>query len=90
MPADDGLRLHDHERLDPPRPDARERDPEGAIDGNEKRSLPLPAQNGKLLSQGEILGDEARPRSEGRAERRASRPSAEVLFTITGPTPTFW
>jgi hypothetical protein len=61
--------LYDREHLRPSRPD----DPESAIDRSELRTLPLTPQDRELLPEREVLGDEARPRSEGGAERADDR-----------------
>ena len=68
MPTDHRIRLHNREALRPPRPDAREQNPEGA-NRSKLRTLPLPTKDRELLPQSEILGDEARLRSERGSDR---------------------
>jgi hypothetical protein len=73
MPADDGLRLHEHEGVRPPRPRAREHDPERAVDGAQPRSWRGATKNGELLPQSEVLRDEARAGPKGGHEGRGDR-----------------
>ena len=73
MPADHGLGLHDCEVLRPSRPDTGEHNPERTIDRSEVRPFRIPTEEGELLPEREVLGDQARSRPEGRAERANDR-----------------
>lgn len=76
MPRDDGLGLHDGERTRPLRPDAREHEPEGAIDGKEVRARLLASQHRELLAQREVLRDDPGPRPLSHRRERAAAGSA--------------
>ncbi len=55
MPANNRLRLDDHQDLPPTRPQARQDDPEKAIGHPKRWPGSLPIEGGKLLSQGKVL-----------------------------------
>ncbi len=55
VPADNGLWLHDDEGPSPVPPDPRQEDPEQAIGFRQSRSLGGTLQDGKLLSESQIL-----------------------------------
>jgi hypothetical protein len=63
VPADHSGWLHDRERVGPSRPNPREHDPERSVDRTHLRPGRLAPQDGELLAQREVLGDEARPRA---------------------------
>ena len=69
VPRDHGRRLHDRERVGPSRPDARDDDPEGAVDRAKRRPGPGALEHGELLPEHEVLDDEARARAEGGEKR---------------------
>ena len=68
MPADDGLGLHDGERLLPSRPAAAQGKPEESIGRAETRSRLLPSEDSKLLAEREVLQDQVGPAGEDREE----------------------
>ena len=92
MPTDDGLGLHDRDRVRPPQPDAGQDDPKGTIDGEKLRTLRLPTEDRELLAQREVLHDEAGPRPEGGADSAQDRHQqfehdrtfVRVLDAVTG------
>ena len=54
MPADHGFGLYDDQSALPARPEARERDPERAIERGESRSRVPLRVDGELLPQGQL------------------------------------
>jgi hypothetical protein len=92
MPADHRLGFDERDYLCPSRPHAGKHDPERAIHGYEPWALRLASQNGELLAEREVLGNEACPRSEGGAERTKHRDQelnhgptfADVVAAVTG------
>ena len=58
MPANDGLRLYHNERRAPCRPDFRQGYPEESVASAQAWPWALPAEQGQLLTQGQILQDE--------------------------------
>jgi hypothetical protein len=69
VPPDHGRRLHDRERVGPSRPNARDDDPEGAVDRAKRRPRPGALEHGELLPELEDLYDEACTRAQGVDER---------------------
>ena len=69
MPVDYGRRLHDRQHVCPSRPSARQDDPERTVDGTEPMPGSVSVQGRQLLTECQVLGDEARPRAESRDER---------------------
>ena len=54
LPAQDGVRRHDHEGLPPAGPDPGERGPEEAISSAQARSRHCSLVDGELLAQGQV------------------------------------
>jgi hypothetical protein len=55
MPADHGVRLHDHQRVAPSRPEAAKDEPERAVGGADAGLLAPRLERGKLLAQGQVF-----------------------------------
>ncbi len=68
MPANNRLRLDDHQDLPPTRPQARQDDPEKAIGHPKRWPGSLPIEGGKLLSQGKVLQMQRRATEESLAD----------------------
>lgn len=58
VPSEDGVRLHDDQELPPPRPQARDGDPEEPVERAQLRSRRSPLQNGELVAESEVLEDQ--------------------------------
>ena len=70
MPADDGLRLHDHQRTRPFRPPTPEAQPEEAITKAQPGSRILTLEDADLLPEGDELQSEVMSRAEEGTEPR--------------------
>jgi hypothetical protein len=73
MPRDHRRRFHDGKHVRPSRPRPRQDDPESSVDGTKPRSGSASHERRELLAERQVLGDEARPRAEGREERTNDR-----------------
>jgi len=72
VPRDHRLRLHDHERLAPPRPHLTQKDPDQAIWESDRRAPSRP-NGGELMSEGKNL--------DHRSARRTKRNGSVVKTT---------
>jgi len=70
LPGDDGSRLHDHEGLPPPGPEAGEPGPEEAVGGPESRPPHRSLADGQLMAEREDLKLHRGAGTDGSAEER--------------------
>ena len=68
MPPDDRIRLDDHQRVRPPRPHLPQHNPQRPVGGTDTRPLAPRLERRQLLSQHQVLQDQAMVRAEGRNE----------------------
>src|SRR5438105_1206881 len=65
MPADDCLRLHEYQRLPPPRPEASQHHPEPLVSNRKTSPRTPPFQHSKLLPKSEIFQEQIAARMKG-------------------------
>jgi hypothetical protein len=91
MPADHGLGAHHHESASPARPQAREGDPEGAIEGGEPWPAVSMGVDRELLTEGQLddglalaAPDEGQGAAQYGSDEAEQRPKHRPILIAAG------